>query len=98
MTESFEITRIKGNKRERITDLAVREIPLTVIVDDAELVTLLCCPGDLEDLVAGFLFTSGLIRRREDIKSIVISRDRWIANVVLAEPKFAGDLVFKRLY
>lgn len=98
MTESFEIVKIKDNKRLIAEDPVVREIPLTVIVDDTELVTLLCCPNDLEDLVAGFLFTSGLIRRREDIKNIVINSQQWIAYAALIEPKPAKDLIFKRLY
>jgi len=98
MIESFKITKIKENRRQAVEDIVIREIPLTVIVDDMELVTLLCCPDDLEDLVTGFLFTSGLIKGKEEIKRVVISRDRWIANVDLTEPKLAKDLIFKRLY
>lgn len=98
MTESFEITKIKENKRQTVEDMVVREIPLTLIIDDTELVTLLCCPNDLEDLVTGFLFTSGIIRGCEDIKNVVINNQQWIANVALAGPKLQKDLVFKRLY
>lgn len=98
MIEYFKITKIRGGKRQTAEDTVVREIPLTIIVDDTELVTLLCCPNDLEDLVTGFLFTSGLIKGKEEIKRVVISRDRWIANVDLIEPRPAKDLIFKRLY
>ncbi len=98
MIERLSVTRIKGHEREVIDDLVVSEIPLTINIGENELVTLLCCPSDLEDLVAGFLFSSGLIKKAEDIKKIVINRQQWIAYVDLVEGDIDQGLVFKRLY
>jgi len=94
--ETFKVIRIKGSSREIIEDLIVEEAPLTLNIGDKELVTLLCMPSDLEDLVVGFLFTSGLINRIQDIKKIVINQEQWVARIDLATADIG--MVFKRLY
>lgn len=94
--ETFKIIRIKGSNREIIEDLVVEEVPFTLNIGDKELVTLLCMPFDLEDLIAGFLFTSGLIKKIQDIKKIVINQEQWVAHIDLAVADI--EMVFKRLY
>lgn len=98
MTEIFKIIRIKDNSKESVDDVVVEEIPFTIMIGQKELVTLLCTPLDLEDLVKGFLFTAGIIKRAEEIKSIVIDEQRWVAYVALANPDILEGLVFKRLF
>ncbi len=49
--ESFPILRITEEGRRRMEDTLVREFPLTIILNDHELVTLLCSPGDAKYLV-----------------------------------------------
>jgi FdhD protein len=96
--ESFKVTKIKGNDKEAIEDSVAVEVPFTLIVDDKELVTLLCMPADLEDLVRGFLFTSGLIKKEGDINKIVIDHQHWVAHVELSNDSIAKELIFKRVY
>ena len=79
--ETFEILRIKDRKRERVKDRVTSEVPLTIELNGKELVTLLCSPDDLEDLVRGFLYTSGFIKESKDIKKILIDEERWTAGV-----------------
>ena len=98
MITSFQVTRFKGNIKEVIEDFVIEEIPLTLMIGDKELVTLLCCPSDLEDLARGFLFTSGLIINPKEIKNIFINREQWIATIDLADNNKDFDLAFKRLY
>ena len=98
MTETFDIIRIKENSKETVKDVVVEEVPLTIMVGEKELVTLLCTPSDLKDLATGFLFTSGIIKKGEDIKSIIIDQEHWIANIVLVNPDIEEKLVFKRLF
>lgn len=92
------MTKIKADSREIVEDTIVEEVPFTLIVDDKELVTLLCMPADLEDLAMGFLFTSGLIRKKEDIRKIIIDHQRWIAHVELSNDTIAKEMIFKRIY
>jgi len=94
--KTFKVIRIKGSNKEIIEDLVAEEVPLTLNIGDKELVTLLCMPSDLEDLAVGFLFTSGLIRKMQDIKKIVINQEQWVACIDLATADI--EMVFKRLY
>ncbi len=98
MTETVKIVKIKGTEKEVVEDIVVEEVPLTLNVNDKELVTLLCTPIDLENLVRGFLFTSGLIKKIQDIKKIVINQEQWVAYIDLADAAIMNDLIFKRLY
>jgi FdhD protein len=98
MIESVKTIKIKGNEKEIVDDLIIEEVPLTLNVNDKELVTLLCTPIDLDDLVRGFLFTSGLIKRSEDLKKIVIDQQQWVAYIDLVDAHIMNDLIFKRLY
>lgn len=95
--ETFTITRIKDDTRETVEDTVAREAPLTLNLAGQELVTLLCSPLDIEDLARGFLFTSGLIKTPEEIKSITIDQQRWRCDIETAGVP-AGGLVFKRMY
>jgi len=73
--EPFDITVIRKGIRERISRRVSEEIPLTIEVNGSELVTLLSSPGDMENLVYGFLFNSGFIEEAGDVKSLIIDRD-----------------------
>ena len=96
--ETFSILKIKDNSKEMVDDLVVEEVPLTLLIGNKELVTILCMPSDLEDLVRGFLFTSGLIRKAQDIEKIVLDRERWSVYIELADKSVDTAFVFKRLY
>ena len=95
--ESFKITRIKGNNREITEDVVVEEAPFTIVIGKKELVTLLCTPQDLEDLARGFLFTSGLIKKADQIKKMLINKESWVADIKLSRKADEG-MTFKRLY
>lgn len=95
--ESFKITKIRSGSKETIKDSVAEEVPFTLFIGDKELATLLCSPLDLEDLVRGFLFTSGLVNRIDKIKKIVINEEEWVAYIDMAGT-MEKDLMFKRLY
>ena len=67
--ERLDIVRIRQGKREELKDSLIREVPLTINLNKKELVTLLCTPKDIEDLVRGFLFTSRAPLHRRKIES-----------------------------
>ena len=54
-TKGFSVLRITEGARSQVEDLVAREFPLTIILDNQELVTLLCSPKDLNYLAIGFL-------------------------------------------
>ena len=93
--EPFDITIIRKGIRERVSRHVSEEIPLTIEVNGNELVTLLSSPGDMENLVYGFLFNSGFIEEASDVKSLIIDRDRWKAAVKLTGEGISEDMLFK---
>ncbi len=95
--ESFEITAINKGIRERRSVPVTEEVPFTVEVNGREIATLLCSPDDLRDLVAGFLYTSGLANEAPRTEDIVIDNERWNANVSMSGG-IPEDMVFRRIY
>ncbi|MCL0041378.1 formate dehydrogenase accessory sulfurtransferase FdhD [Dehalococcoidia bacterium] len=99
-TETVSILRITEQDGSEMEDVVVREFPLTIILNNQELVTLLCSPTNLKYLALGFLASEGFIRAREEVKSIFLDDRRGVARVqsVASEgsPDIAGDLIFKR--
>ncbi|MBT9165679.1 MAG: Sulfurtransferase FdhD [Chloroflexi bacterium] len=96
-TETVSILRITEQDGTEMEDVVVREFPLTIILNNQELVTLLCSPTNLKYLALGFLASEGFIRAREEVKSILLDDRRGVARVQTeGNPDIAGDLIFKR--
>jgi len=95
--EEFEITAINKGVRERRSVPVTEEVPFTVEINGREIATLLCSPVDLKDLVAGFLYTSGLSAEAPNPGDIIIDTERWNANVSLSGG-IPEEMVFKRIY
>jgi len=64
---------------------AIREIPLRIVVDGRELVSLLCSGMHPRFLAAGYLFTCGLVDGAEDIAGLEVEElpDGIVARVAL---------------
>ncbi len=59
------------------------ERPVTLYLNDEELVTLQCTPGDLHDWAVGFLFGEGLIAGPGEIHKLTVEEDRGLVWVDL---------------
>ena len=96
--EKFPILRLTKEGRGRIEEVVAREFPVTLILNDQELVTLLCSPTDLRYLAVGFLSSEGLLKSKDEIKKIIVDDQRGVVRVETEEDKgFASELLFKRL-
>jgi FdhD protein len=97
-TRGFNILRITEEATREIEDVVAREFPLTIILDNQELVTMLCTPKDLKYLAIGFLSSEGLIRQKGDIRKIILDDRRGVVRVETeGEKEEATELIFKRL-
>lgn len=94
--ERFPILRITEQGRSQSEDTVVREFPLTIILNNQELVTLLCSPKDLDYLAVGFLASEGFLKSKDEIKKITVN-DQIGAVRVEIKKDFAGELSLKRL-
>jgi len=68
--ERVPISRVSEKGKDSAVDFVVTELPLTIMLNSRELVTLLCSPANLEYLAIGFLFSEGLIESKDDISQI----------------------------
>ena len=71
-TRKLRIVQIREGKGRRLGDLVIREVPLTIFLNDVNLATFMCSPGNLRELAIGFLFTENVIQKIEDIRSIIV--------------------------
>ncbi len=78
--------RFQGDAWQVVDGGVIGEIRLTIVVDGAELVTLMCSPWKVRELVLGFLYLEGLIQSAEEVELLrVCVEDR------LAEVRLRGD-------
>ena len=75
------LTRIKGNKKEEISDLVARETTFTILLNKKKLVTLNCSPEKYKYLGLGFLYTSGILQKKEDIISLDINEKQGLMDI-----------------
>ncbi|MFC1897782.1 formate dehydrogenase accessory sulfurtransferase FdhD [Chloroflexota bacterium] len=96
--EKISILRLTEEDKSNIEDVVAREFPLTIILNNQELVTLLCSPTDLKYLAIGFLSSEGLLKSKGEIKKIIVDERTGVARVETEEShELARDVLFKRL-
>ncbi len=69
-TVAFPIVKIRGGDCRQTEDKIVREIPMTLYFNKEEIVTILCSPNQVKELMIGFLISEGFVRDRDDIYTI----------------------------
>jgi FdhD protein len=73
------ILKVSGNAVEGFVDQVASELPIKLIVNNEQLVTLLCTPAELQELAIGFLLSEGLLRNQSSIRKLeVIEQDAAI--------------------
>jgi len=96
--ERFTISRLTREGGSSMQEVVAREFPLTIILNNQELVTLLCSPTNLKYLAVGFLFSEGLLKSKDEIKKIIVDDKRGVVRVETEEDRELGrDVLFKRL-
>jgi len=56
-------------------DLVIREVPVTLFLNNHEFATMVCSPCDLRELAVGFLYSEGILQKPADLKSISVNED-----------------------
>ena len=96
--ERFPVLRITREDRSKIEEVVAREFPVTIILNDQELVTMLCSPENLAYLAVGFLSSEGLLQSKDEIKKILVDDERGVVRLTtVADKGFDRDILFKRL-
>jgi FdhD protein len=93
-----DIYRVNRDSKQAGEDIVVKELPLTILLNGRELVTLLCSPANLKYLAIGFLLSEGLLHSRNDIKRIIDDGKRGIVRVeTVTDLNGEEEQVFKRI-
>jgi len=79
----YSVLQYRQGKVREVADVVVAEYNLEILVNGKEFVILLCTPRSLENLVAGFLFSEGIIRGAEDLQALDIDVVQQQARVTL---------------
>ncbi|HSH34866.1 formate dehydrogenase accessory sulfurtransferase FdhD [Schnuerera sp.] len=96
-TKTVNIIRIKGKESMNEEDIVIMEYPFTIFVNDEEIITLLCSPNSLKELLVGFLYSEGFLTSFSDIDRIRIDKDKGIGYIYLKNiNKFNEKLRGKR--
>lgn len=85
------LTRIKGNKIEEISDLVARETIFTILLNKKKLVTLNCSPEKYKYLGLGFLYTSGILQKKENIISLVIDEKQGLMDIKIKGASLSSE-------
>ncbi|MFC1589967.1 formate dehydrogenase accessory sulfurtransferase FdhD [Candidatus Omnitrophota bacterium] len=93
-----DIVRIDRGRREALRDCVADEVPLTIHINDEELLTVSCSPHDLKELSVGFLFSSGFVRSLAEIEAVKVDMKNWASYVKLKNKDIDKRMMFKRLY
>lgn len=97
-TELLPIQRLTKEGKEDTEDTVIKELALTIILNNQELITLLCSPKNLKYLAIGFLFSEGILKNKDEIKKIIVDDQRGVVRVETEEDKeVAKELLFKRI-
>jgi len=73
---------MRGEKeKEEISDVIVQESFLSVILNKEKVITLKCSPEDYDYLGIGFLYTSGILQKKEDINSVIVDEEQNIIKI-----------------
>ena len=90
--------RIREGVGESIEDPVTRESPLTIILNDRELVTLLCTWEHVDELAVGFLQSEGFIKAGDDIPDVRIDEEQGSAIVKTARQAAVAEQTFLKRY
>ena len=81
LAKKVTVLRISKDRCSHAQVEVVREVPLTIFLNDREIVTLLCTGSHVESLAVGFLRSEGLLQERSSLKSLVVDENRQAVRV-----------------
>jgi FdhD protein len=91
LLEKVAIVQIADDKISEQEDVVVKETPLTIFVNDEELVTLLCLPQFQQNLAMGFLFSEGILSSKSEIESLIFNGNKGAIWIKLNKPITIDD-------
>ncbi|WP_455543971.1 formate dehydrogenase accessory sulfurtransferase FdhD [Intestinibacter sp.] len=79
----FEVVKVDNKDYANELETIIGEFPLALVINEQYSNTFLCTPENLDQLVAGFLMTKGVIKSKSDIRSIEVDFKNRIAKATI---------------
>ena len=79
------ILKVSGNNVDGVVDAVASELPITLVINNEPLVTLLCTPSELEELAVGFLLTEGILRDKKTIIKLEVDEKELNVRIELSD-------------
>jgi len=96
--EEFDIIQISDSGYSNAKISIARELPVTIILNNKELVTLLGSPTELDYLAIGYLYSEGFINSKTVIQEVLVDDVRGVVRINTSETvQINEDATFKRL-
>ncbi|WP_041444789.1 formate dehydrogenase accessory sulfurtransferase FdhD [Syntrophobotulus glycolicus] len=97
MLKKITVAKSAKGKREDSADLVAVERPLTLFVNDFELVTMICSPDAYLELAVGFLISEGMIGSFSDIQNYICQEEEGLIRFALKmEPEKRKESFLRR--
>ncbi|WP_409288452.1 formate dehydrogenase accessory sulfurtransferase FdhD [Peribacillus sp. SCS-37] len=94
---SRQVIKYANGIASKIEDTIVSEYTVTVKVNGQELVTMVCTPEYIEDMVIGYLTSEGLIKGFKDVEDIWVQEKEGYVHIKVSKLNpFYNDLSGKR--
>jgi len=68
--KKYGIMKINNGEAHNEEDAVIAEHTITIFLNGAEFISLICTPRSMEDLVVGFLYSEGIINSKDDLESV----------------------------
>jgi len=79
------ILKVNGASIEGAIDEVASELPIRLVLNNEQLVTLLCTPTELEELTIGFLLSEGVLRDRSSIRKLDFDEKEAAVRIELSD-------------
>jgi FdhD protein len=90
------ILKISGNTVEGTIDEVASELPIKLVLNNEQLVTLLCTPAEVEALAVGFLLSEGLLRDKSSIKKLEVIDKEATVRIELSDLPADWEKMFEK--
>ena len=94
LAREVEVLRITKDRCRHARVSVVREIPLTIFLNDREIITLLCTGAHVENLAIGFLKSEGMLQHLNNLQRVETDKDGQTVLVYTNEPTEMAEKLF----
>ena len=94
LAKEVEVLRISKDRCHHSRVSVVREIPLTIFLNDREIITLLCTGSYIDSLAVGFLKSEGLLQHRSNLQKVEANSNDQTVRVYTNEPTEMAEQLF----